>query len=169
MRRVEHMVAIVALSLAALILSAPDVVLFPPESQWLASGLHHGALRWWCTERGLGYPLIASGLGAGLYPLRALTGAPANPHFFLAGLGAYVALRRLRAPWWLGLGAALVCIYADFSLMYRPLLQQAAAWAPGLLAAAAGGRWPAFALAAALAILAAGMPVPPAFGVGVLV
>ena len=148
-----------------------------PQRAALARDAATGALPWWTADLGIGYPLLAEGESAALYPFTWLVAAFTDPasgvtvsillHYLISAAGLYLLARRLgRSRAGAALGALVWglggCNLAHLS--HLPILS-AAAWMPwmlwttdGLLSAGASRRRTAWGVAlaavAALQVLA---------------
>ncbi len=72
-----------------------------PVRSFFAEGWRQGEQRWWCSEAGAGYPLVAEGQAGAAYPGNALF-AIVRPAWLAYAWSVILHL------WWAGLGVALL-------------------------------------------------------------
>lgn len=116
-----------------------------PQRISLAGALKAGQFPWWEPDLGIGYPLLAEGEVAALYPVNWLIlalfsadislNASLILHVLLAGLGMYLWLRRLGLPRVAAYGGGFVLALGGFfvaQLNHLSILT-VAAWLPWML------------------------------------
>ncbi len=119
--------------------------LYLPAQTALQRALRSGRLPWWTPELGLGYPLVAEGEVAALYPLTLLLSSWLAPevvitvqillHYALMWLGAWLLGQRLGLGRGVAAVAALVWALGGFNLAHlgHVSILRVAAWLPWTL------------------------------------
>ena len=119
--------------------------LYLPLQRAVSSALERGDLPWWSPDMGAGYPLIAEGETAGLYPLNLTLHTLFSPeivitvtvllHLFLAGLGTAWLSQTIGLSREAGLLTAIVYALGGFSIAHTSHVSiiTVSAWLPWLL------------------------------------
>ncbi|MHB1319865.1 MAG: YfhO family protein, partial [Anaerolineae bacterium] len=119
--------------------------LYLPQQRALSTALQEGALPWWSPDIGAGYPLIAEGETAALYPLNLALHALFAPelvitvsillHLFLAGLGMAWLAQAIGISRGAALLSAVVYALGGFMIAHTSHLSvvSVSAWLPWLL------------------------------------